>query len=107
MWDRVHVKAQDILVVYYQGPIKRGAMVLMIAAGQGAMPWIGLLKYAGNGRAQRKGRGGAGKKGHRPGYSTRPKSSKESWPEALAEQARSLGRKHRPSKQGVSIRFIG
>ncbi len=52
-----------MLVVYYQGPIKWGAMVLMIAAGQGAMPWIGLLKYAGNGRAQRKGRGGAGKKG--------------------------------------------
>ncbi len=44
MWDGVHVKAQDILVVYYQGPIKRGAMVVMIAAGQGAVPWIGLLK---------------------------------------------------------------
>ena len=44
MWDGVHIKAQDIEVVYYQGPIKRGAMVVMIAAGQGAMPWIGLLK---------------------------------------------------------------
>ena len=43
-WDGVHVKAQDIEVVYYQGPIKRGAMVVMIAAGQGAMPWIRLLK---------------------------------------------------------------
>ncbi len=68
-------------------------MVLMIVAGQGAMPWIGLLKYAGNRRTQRKGCGGAGKKGRGPGYSTRPKSSKESWPEALAEQAKSLGRK--------------
>ncbi len=44
MWDGVHVEAQDILVVYYQGPIEWGAMVVMIVAGQGAMPWIGLLK---------------------------------------------------------------
>ena len=33
--------------------------------------------------------------------------SKESWPEALAEQARSLSLEHWPSKQGVSTRFIG
>ncbi len=43
-WDGAYVKAQDIYVVYYQGPIEQGAMVLMIAAGQGTMPWIGLLK---------------------------------------------------------------
>ncbi len=48
----------------------------------------------GNGRARRKGCGGATKKGRWPGYSTRPKSSKESWPEDW------------PSKQGVSTRFI-
>ncbi len=60
----------------------------------------------GNGRAWRKGCGGAAKKGRWPGYSTRPTSSKESWPEALAEQARSLGLEHWPSKQGVSTRFI-
>ncbi len=57
--------------------------------------------------AWRKGCGGAGKKGRWSGYSTRPKSSKESWPEALAEQVRSLGRKHWPSNQGVLIGFIG
>ncbi len=51
------------------------------------------LTKQGDGRAWRKGHGGAGKKGRWPGYSTRPKSSKESWPEALAKQARSLGRK--------------
>ncbi len=43
-WDGVLVNAKDILVVYYQGPIKWGAMVVMIAAGQEAMLWIGLLK---------------------------------------------------------------
>ncbi len=61
----------------------------------------------GDGRAWRRGRGGAEKMGRWPGYSTRPKSSKESWPEALAEQARSLGQKHWPSKQGVSARSSG
>ncbi len=60
----------------------------------------------GNGCAQHKGCSGARKKGRWPGYSTRPKSSKESWPEALAEQARSLGLEHWSSKQGVSTRFI-
>jgi hypothetical protein len=34
-------------------------------------------------------------------------ASKESWPEALAEQARSLGLEHWPSKQGVSAWSIG
>jgi hypothetical protein len=34
-------------------------------------------------------------------------ASKESWSEALAEQARSLGQKHWPSRQGVSARSIG
>ncbi len=35
------------------------------------------------------------------------RASKESWPKALAEQARSLGQKHWPSKQGVLARSIG
>jgi hypothetical protein len=34
-------------------------------------------------------------------------AGKKSWLEALAEQARSLGQKHWPSKQGVSARSIG
>ncbi len=61
----------------------------------------------GNKRAWCKGRGGARKKGRWPGYSMRPKSSKESRPEALAEQARSLGWMHWLSKQRVSSGFIG
>ncbi len=61
----------------------------------------------GDRRAQCKGRGGARKKGRWHGYSARPKSSKESRPEVLAKQARSLGRKHWPSKHGVLTGFIG
>jgi hypothetical protein len=39
-----YVRRLDTFSSNIQGTIKWGAMVLMIAAGQGAMPWIGLPK---------------------------------------------------------------
>ncbi len=39
-----YVRRLDTFSSNIQGPIKWGAMVVMIAAGQGAMPWIGLPK---------------------------------------------------------------
>ncbi len=39
-----YVRRLDTFSSNIQGPIKQGAMVMMIAAGQGAMPWIGLPK---------------------------------------------------------------
>jgi hypothetical protein len=39
-----YVRRLDTFSSNIQGPIERGAMVVMIAAGQGAMPWIGLPK---------------------------------------------------------------
>jgi hypothetical protein len=39
-----YVRRLDTFFSNIQGPIKRGAMVMMIATGQGAMPWIGLPK---------------------------------------------------------------
>ena len=56
-------------------------------------------RQQGNGRDWHGGPGGAGGKGRRSGYSTRPKTSKESWSEALAAQERSLDRNHWPSNE--------
>ncbi len=39
-----YVRRLDTFSSNIQGPIKRGAMIVVIAAGQGAMPWIGLPK---------------------------------------------------------------
>ncbi len=39
-----YVSRLDTFSSNLQGPIKWGAMVVMIVAGQGAMPWIGLPK---------------------------------------------------------------
>ncbi len=81
----------------FDNKIKQGAMVVMIVAGQGAMRGSGYSSKPtkqGDSRTRRKGRSGAGKKGRWPGYTTRLKSSKESRPEAFAEQASSLDRIH-------------
>ncbi len=53
---------------------------------------------------QRKGRGGAGKKGRWPGYSMRPKSSKESWPEDWLSKQGVLTREHWLSNEQVKTR---
>ncbi len=39
-----YVRRLDTFSSNIQGPIERGVMVVMIAASQGAMPWIGLPK---------------------------------------------------------------
>ncbi len=61
-----YVRRLDTFSSNIQGPIEWIAMVVMIAAGQGAMPWIGHPSKPtkqGDGRAQRKGCGGTGNKG--------------------------------------------
>jgi hypothetical protein len=45
-------KIRSICRISFDNKIKRGAMVVMIAAGQGAMLWIGLLKKANKTRQQ-------------------------------------------------------
>ncbi len=106
-WDGVHVEAQNKDKVVgvgrsthrsprhfsclLLGPYQTGCNDCDDCGG----PRINAMDWATQVSQQSKGCGGAGKKGHWPGYSMKPKSSKESWPEDWL------------SKQGVLTRFIG
>jgi hypothetical protein len=89
-------------------------MVVMIAAGQGAMPLIGLLKYVNKTRQRTRSAQGSWRCREegpltwvlyetliKQGFSAGSigQASKESRLEALAEQARSLNRIHRLSNE--------